>query len=142
MKIINKKAKFEYEIIDDFEAGISLTGAEVKAFKRGSVDMSKAYVKIMSGEAFLINANFESENVAEHSRTRKLLLHKKEIEKITSKSEALKLTIVPVWMYNKARLVKLKIALARHKKEFEKREKIKKRDLQREIERELRGKRD
>jgi SsrA-binding protein len=140
MKIINKKAKFNYRIFEEFEAGIALTGAEAKTAKLGRVDLTNSYVKIVNGEAFLINTNIISDNVKNPTRTRKLLLHKRELVSIATKAEAKNLTIVPIAMYNKARLVKVKFALAKSKREYEKREIIKKRQDEIEKARELRYK--
>lgn len=140
MRIFNRKARFNYQLFDRYETGISLTGGEVKAIKDGRADISQAYAKIIDNEAYLINANITVASAKEHkpSRTRKLLLHKKEIASIQAKLKAKKLTLVPVKMYTKRRLIKLELALAKPKRKFEKKEAIKKKDIEREIERELR----
>lgn len=140
MKILNKRAKFDFRLFERFEAGISLTGGEVKAVKNGSVDLSRSYAKIIGDEAYLINANIPVADVKDHNptRTKKLLLHKKEIFSIQSKLKAKKLTLVPTKMYTKGRILKVEIALAKTKRKFEKRQLIKKKDIEREIERELR----
>jgi len=137
MKKINRKSGFKYNLFEKYEAGISLTGAEVKAFRRGSVDLSQSFAKIIGGEAHLVNANFAIDKDA--TRTRKLLLHKKEILSINAKIKAKKLTLVPTKIYNKGRRIKVEVALAKSKKEFEKKDLIKRRDIDRDTERELRG---
>ncbi|MCH7730549.1 SsrA-binding protein SmpB [Patescibacteria group bacterium] len=141
MKIINKRAKFNYKLFDKYEAGISLLGAEVKVVRKGNVDLSRSFAKIIGGEAYLINANIPVAGKKDYdsARTRKLLLHKDEIVSIRTKIKAKKLTLVPTMLYTKGRLVKAEIALAKTKRKFEKKEAIKKKDVEREIERELRG---
>ena len=146
MKIFNKKAYFDYQILEKFEAGIHLTGPEVKSVKGGHMSLDGAFVRIVGSEAYLVNAqifpyiNARPENY-DPRRTRKLLLHKKEIIALKSKTEGSNLTLVPIECYNTTHgLVKLKIALAKGKKKFEKREAKKKKDLDRQTEEELRGK--
>lgn len=114
-----------------------LTGAEVKAVRAKKVNISQAHARIINGEMYLINANFNGENIENPTRTKKLLLHRKEIESLETKIKAKKLTLVPVSLYTTRRLVKVEIALAKAKRKHEKREKIKKKDIEREIEREL-----
>ena len=144
MKIVNKKAQFNYILSDRFEAGIVLAGAEVKAIKNGKLSLSNSYVKIINLEAYLINANISVEGKKDYNptRMRKLLMHKKEIVSIKTKTKAKKLTIVPTEVYTRGRLIKLELALARPKKKYEKKEILKKRDIKRVIERELRGNKD
>ncbi len=144
MKTINKKANFNYKLFERFEAGIALNGGEVKAIRKGSADLSQSYAKIINGEVYLINASIPVEGKKDYqpTRSRKLLLHKSEIDSIQSKIKAKKLTIVPVKLYTKGRLIKVQIALAKTKRRFEKRQSIKKKDVEREIERELRGDKD
>jgi len=142
MKIVNRKAKYNYKLLEKFEAGISLLGAEVKSIKKGQMDLSASYGKIIGDEAFLINANIPLENIDGYnpSRSRKLLLHKNEIISINAKIKAKKLTFVPTKVYTRGPLVKIELALAKSKKKFDKKELLKKKDLERELERELRGK--
>ena len=140
MKIFNKKAKFNYVLLDKYEAGVSLTGAEVKAFRNGSVDLNQSYGKTIDGEVYLINANFAID--ADQTRSRKLLLHKDEIVSINIKIKAKKLTLVPTKMYTKGRKIKVEVALAKSKKRFEKKEQLMRRDIERDAERELRGDKD
>src|SRR3989344_9478008 len=111
MKIINKKAFFDYEILERFEAGINLIGAEVKAIRLGHADLSGSFVKIIGSEAYLVNSKImpyeygRPENY-DPGRTRKLLLHKKEIVSLKSKMEGANLTLVPVSWYTSKRLIK------------------------------------
>jgi SsrA-binding protein len=139
MRIVNKKAKFNYKLFEKFEAGLVLTGAEVKAVKRGIVDISHSYAKIIGDEAYLVNTNIAVEG-KDATRTRKLLLHRRELMSIKSKIKAKKLTLVPTKLYTKGRLVKVEIALAKTKRKFEKKESIKKKDIERDIEAELKNK--
>ena len=142
MRIINKKAKFNYNLSERFEVGIVLTGAEVKALKTGRADLSNSYAKIVGGEAYLVNANIPAQGVQNYdaTRSRKLLLHKNELISLGTKMKQKQLTLVPIRVYTKGRLVKAEIALAKSKRKFEKKESIKKKDIEREIDRELRGK--
>lgn len=139
MNIINKKVKFNYELLERYEAGLSLAGSEAKALRERGADLTNSYVKIINGEAYLVNATISIEGKKDYdaSRSRKLLLHRNEIVSIQSKVKAKKLTIVPVKLYNRHRLVKIEIALAKPKREFEKRESIKRKDIEREIENEF-----
>lgn len=144
MRILNKRAKFNYRLFERFEAGIVLGGGEVKAIRRGNIDLSLSYAKVIDDEIFLINANIPVEGKKDYSptRTRKLLLHRKEAVSIKTKIKAKRLTLVPTKVYTKGRLVKVEISLAKAKRKFEKKEAIKKKDIEREIERELRGDKD
>lgn len=141
MKRINKKANFNYELFDKFEAGISLLGVEVKELRKGSIDLSRSYAKIIDGEVYLINANIPVSGKKDYkpTRSRKLLLNKNQIILIQSKIKAKKLTLVPTKVYTKGRLIKAEIALAKAKRKFEQKEAIKRKDIEREIERELKG---
>jgi len=140
MEILNKKVRFDYVITpDQFEAGIMLSGGEVKTIRSGQADLSQSYVRVIGGEIFLINANIQIPGAKKHkpTRTRKLLLHKKEIISIATKTRQKKLTLVLLRLYTKDRLIKAKLALAKPKRKFEKRESVKKKDIEREIQREL-----
>ncbi len=145
MKITNRRAFFDYNIIERFEAGIHLTGPEVKSVKSGHMSLEGSFVRIVGSEAYLVNAqifpytNARLDNY-DPRRTRKLLLHKKEIIALKTKIEQGNLTLIPIGCYNKRGLLKLEMALARGKKKFEKREAIKKKDIERSVEEELRGK--
>ncbi len=145
MKIVNKRALHDFNILETYEAGIKLIGAEVKSIKGGRMSLEGAFVKIVDSEIYLVNAQifpypFARPEGYEPRRTRKLLLHKKEIISIKIKLVSSRLTVIPLECYNAKGLVKLRIALAKGKREFEKREKIKRRDMDREVERELKGK--
>ncbi len=142
MRILNKKAGYNYEIREHFESGINLLGAEVKAVRLGNVDLSGSHVKIMGNEAQLVNAKiypyaYARPEAYQESRTRKLLLHKAEILSLKSKMDGQNLTIVPISLYTKGTLIKVELALAKGKKEYQKKESIKKRDIQRDLERDL-----
>lgn len=135
MKIINKRAKFDYKLFNKYEAGIELLGGEVKAVRRGSTDLSRSFAKVIDSEIYLINANIPVAGKKDYSptRVRKLLLHKGQIISIKTKIKVKKLTLVPTKMYTKGRLVKVEIAIARAKRKFEKKETIKRRDIEKEI---------
>jgi SsrA-binding protein len=143
VKVINRKARFNYQFLDKFEAGIVLTGAEVKSIKQGKIRLDESFIKIDSkGEVWLVNSHihpypFADNRNYEPTRSRKLLLHRKEILSLTKKMEGRNLTLVPTSCYTKKRRIKLEFALAKGKKKWEKKEKIKKRDLEREMKREL-----
>jgi SsrA-binding protein len=135
MIVENRKAKFDYEIIEDFESGIVLSGAEVKSVRDGGATMLGARVIFESDGAYVIGMNiprykFDSAEEYVPDKRRKLLLHKKEIIELQSKMRSAGLTVVPISMYNKGSLVKVKVALVRGKKKFEKREILKKRESQ------------
>lgn len=137
MKIANRRAFRDFKILEKFEAGINLVGPEVKSVKGGHADLTGSFVRIVGSEAYLVNAKIFPLPYArlegyDERRTRKLLLHKKEIISLKSKTEGSNLTIIPLSLYTKNRLVKVEIALARGKKKYEKREVIKRRDLERE----------
>lgn len=145
MKVVNPKAGYDYHLLEKIEAGIALTGPEVKSVKKGQISLKESFIKIRENEAWLINAHIAPYQNAEREgydprRTRKLLLHRRQLERLSQKIKEKGLTIVPVSCYNKGRRVKLEIALAKGKRAYEKREAIKRKDLEREVERELRGK--
>jgi SsrA-binding protein len=142
MKIFNKKARFEYELSGEgVEAGISLLGIEAKSVREGRADISQAAVRILGNEAFLINANIPANGITKYdsTRMRKLLLHRGEILSLTTKMKAKRLQIVPVRVYNKGRLIKIYLELGRGKRKFEKKEAIKRHDINRDIEKEFKG---
>lgn len=145
MKIFNKKATFEYEILERLEAGVNLTGAEVKSIKGGHAELTGAFVRIIGSEAYLVNAQVYPYTYArpegyDPKRTRKLLLHKAELIRLKSKLEGANLTLIPLSWYTKGPLVKLEVGLARGKKQYEKREVKRREDQRRELERDYRGK--
>jgi SsrA-binding protein len=143
--IQNKKAYFNYEITERFTAGVELFGFEVKNLRQKRGSLEGAYVTVRSGEAFLINADipaFQPKNAPEDfnsKRNRKLLLTKKEIKQLAEVESKKGLTIVAIAMYNNKHKLKLEIGIARGKKEFDKRESIKKRETDREIRRTLKN---
>jgi SsrA-binding protein len=143
-QIRNKKARFDFEILEQAEAGISLTGSEVKSLRAGKASLEEAYAVIREGEAFLRDCNispYPQAGYAQHkpTRERKLLLHKREIRKLFNKVTQKGLTLVPLKMYfNNRGLVKVLIGLARGKKLHDKRQDLKKRDDQRTMARALR----
>ena len=142
MRLINQRARFEYELTGEgIEAGISLKGAEAKSIRENRGDLSQSFVKILGNEAFLVNANIPAVGLAKYdpTRTRKLLLHHQEILSLSTKMKQKKLQIVPVRVYNKGRLIKLYMELGKPKRQFEKKEAIKRRDIDRDIEKEFRG---
>lgn len=137
--IHNKKAHFNYEILERFEAGLELMGQEVKSIRKAQGSLEGAYVIIRGGEAFIVNMNippFQVGNAQDYDplRHRKLLLTRDEIATLAGIGKGL--TIVPISVYNKGRKIKIEIASMRGKKQFDKRETIKKRDTQRQLRRE------
>ena len=148
MKIIaeNKKALFNYEVLEKFMAGIVLTGQEVKSIKLGRINLQGAFVTLRGGEIFLVGANvppYQPKNLREEynpGRARKLLLTRQEIKQIIGKAAQKGLTMVPLRVYNAAGKVKIEFAIVRGKKKVDKREKIRKRETDREIRRALKNK--
>jgi len=138
----NRKARFNYEILEKYETGIELLGAEVKSVRGGTMSLEGAFVIVRGGETFLINASippYQPKNAPKDYdplRNRKLLLTKKEIAELAGSEKNRSLTIVPISVYNKGRKIKVEIALVKGKKKFDKRETLKKRDTEREIRRE------
>jgi len=145
MKILalNKRARYDYEILETFEAGLALYGFEVKSVKNGHLSLQGAYVVIKGEEAYLLNATispYQSKNTPsdyEPTRSRKLLLHKKEIKYLIGKSQEKGLTLVPIQVYTKKDKIKLEFGVGRGKRKTDKRELIKKREARREIERKI-----
>lgn len=136
-EVKNKKAYFDYFIEEEIEAGIALHGTEIKSIRRGSVDLKDSFVTIKDKEAFLLNmyvAKYEEGNIFNHEerRTRKLLLHKKEIKNLKEAISIEVKTIVPLKLYIKNGLVKILIGVAKGKKLYDKRQTIKERDLKKE----------
>ena len=147
MKILaeNNKISFDYQILENFEAGIVLYGFEVKAIKTGHVSLKGSYVVIKNNEVYLLNAfvpPYQQANAPadyDPQRSRKLLLNKKEIRSLIGKSRVKGLTLVPVRLYTKKSKIKLEFGIAKGKRKIDKREIIKKRDVEREIGRKIRG---
>lgn len=133
----NRKAFHDYHILETYEAGVALLGTEVKAIREGRVNLRDSYASVLRGEAFLHNVNispYSHRGYADHEplRQRKLLLHKNEILKLTGKVAEKGMTLVPLRMYFKDGRVKVAIGVARGKKEYDKRETIKQREVDRE----------
>ena len=142
MKISNKRAFYDYQIGDKFEAGINLNGAEVKAIKMGHADLTGSFVRIMGSEAYLINAKIFPYEYArpegyDERRTRKLLLHKREIISLKGKTDGANATLVAISFYDKHGLIKLEVGIGKGKKQYDKKEAKKKYDFQRDIDQEL-----
>lgn len=141
----NKKARFDYEILDTFDAGIVLSGQEVKSIRDGHMSLKGSFVTFHGGEALLTNANISpykfSANLEAYDPTqsRKLLLKRREINYLRGKTEERGLTIVPLKVYSKNRLIKIEIAIARGKHLYNKKESIKERDIEREVKRTLKN---
>ncbi|GAX37439.1 SsrA-binding protein SmpB [Nodularia sp. NIES-3585] len=137
----NRQARYLYEILETFEAGVELVGTEVKSIRAGRVNLQDGYALIRNGEAWLINVHISPYNASsqyfnhEPRRTRKLLLHSKEIRKLIGKVEQEGLTLVPLKMYLKRGWVKVSIALGKGKKLHDKRESLKRRQDQRDMQR-------
>ena len=143
MSIVNKKAFSDFDIREKIEAGIALLGSEVKAVKEGHADLTGSFVRILDNQAFLINAKVFPYEYArlegyDSLRTRKLLLHKNQITALKSKMDGQNLNLVPIALYEKNNYIKLEIALGKSKKKYEKKEALKKKDLDREAQREIR----
>jgi SsrA-binding protein len=140
---INKRARFDYELLEHYEGGLALTGAEVKAIKKGSADMKGAFLSIENKELWIKNLYIGKYAPAgpqpdyKEKRNRKVLVHRKEINTLIGKKQAQGLTIVPIRVYTKGNLVKLEFATARGKRKYEKRDSIKKRDLDRQAREEM-----
>ena len=144
--IENKKARLEFFILESFEAGLKLTGSEVKMLRAKRGSLVGAHVRVLNSEAILLNAQimaypFARQEDYDPKQTRKLLLHKREILKIQQAQETKGLAIIPLAIILKHNFIKLQLAIARGKKQYERREELRRRDLQRESERELKGKR-
>ena len=139
----NKKAKFNYEILERIEAGIALFGSEVKSVREGRISLKESHAEIKGGEVFLLNCNISPYEAAsrfnhEPKRDRKLLLHRREIKRLTGKIQEKGLTLVPTKVYfNDKNKVKVEVALAKGKRTYQKREAIRERDRDREMRAEL-----
>jgi SsrA-binding protein len=141
----NKKAHFEYEILDTYEAGIQLKGTEVKTIRQGRASLNEGYVVEEGGELFVKNMNipqYDHGNINNHEpmRKRKILLHKKEITKIVKSVKEKGITVIPLKLYFKDSLIKIEIAMCKGKKLYDKRETIKDRENQRSLDREIKNK--
>jgi len=145
VRIKNRRARHEYHILEQHEAGLVLTGSEVKSLRQGKASIAEGFVRERDGELFLHNvhiAEYANAGYASHEprRTRKILLHKREINKLVGKLNESGLTLIPLVLYFRNGYAKVQIGLARGKKLYDKREAIKKREAERELKRQLRGK--
>ena len=143
--LTNRRARFDFEILDTFEAGIVLSGHEVKSIRSGRAKLEGSYVIIRGGEAYWVGASiapYQAANTPKNydpERARTLLLSRKEIDLLERKTEQERLTAVVLSLYSKGRKIKAQVALARGKKKADKRESIKARDVKRDIDRTLKG---
>ena len=138
MEILNKKARYDYFIEDEYEVGIVLKGTEIKSIRKGSANLKDSYAIIRNNEVFLLNmfiSLYSEGNRFNHdeTKTRKLLLHKKEIKKIKNKIEIEGYTLIPIKLYMKNNKAKILLGIGKGKKNYDKRETIKKRDQEREM---------
>ena len=138
----NRKAKFEYELFDSYEAGIELRGSEIKSIRAGQVSLAEAYVRTNGRQAWLVGAHiapYDQASAFNHDpeRERRLLLHKKEIKALFDSIRLKGMTIIPTQLYLKKGRAKVEIAVARGKRQYDKRQAIKKRDMDRDIDRAL-----
>lgn len=141
VNILNKRAKFDFEIIEKYDAGIVLTGTEIKSIRLGKASIAESFCEFSHGELFVINSNIEEYQYGTHynhraKSERKLLLNKRELRKLEKEVQNQGLTIIPLRLYtNEKGLAKLEIALCRGKKNYDKRETIKDRDSKRDLDR-------
>ena len=140
----NKKARHDYSIIDTMEAGMVLQGTEIKSIRNSRINLKDGFVRVRNGEAFLYNVHispYEQGNIFNHDplRTRKLLLHKKQLARLVSKKKNAGVTIVPLKVYIKNGYAKVLIGLAKGKKSYDKREDLKRKDVDRQIDRTLKN---
>ena len=144
MRIVNRKARFKYQILETVEAGIVLSGAEIKSIRAGRATLTDSFARIKDGEVFLENADIKpwmgSQKYSDSRRERKLLLHRKQILNWQGKIAGSNLTIVPLSLYIKNNLAKVQLGLAKSKSKFDKRAALKKKTILRDIEQEIRDK--
>ncbi|MGH7771488.1 MAG: SsrA-binding protein SmpB [Candidatus Binatia bacterium] len=141
---VNRRARHDYFIEETYEAGLVLRGSEVKSLRDGKANLKDSYARILKGEAFLLNAHISPYSAAnqfnhEPTRTRKLLLHKQEIRRLTGKVAERGLTLIPLRLYFKSGKAKVELGLARGKKLYDKRETLRRKVAQREMERSLKS---
>ena len=142
MEILNRKARHDYFIEEEYEAGLVLTGTEIKSIRNGKANLKDSYAIIKNGEAYILNmhiSKYDEGNIFNHeeTRTRKLLLNKKEIYKLRDAIERAGYTLVPLNVYFKGNYAKVLIGLARGNHNYDKRESLKEKDMKREIEKNL-----
>ncbi|MFO0636164.1 MAG: SsrA-binding protein SmpB [Nannocystaceae bacterium] len=143
---VNRRASFDYEILERYEAGLALVGSEVKSVRDGRISLAEAWVQIERDEAWLVGAHIAEYELAhrrnhEPMRRRKLLLHRREIDKLFESVQRAGLTLIPLRIYLKGRRIKLELGLCRGKQAHDKREKVREREHKREVERALRERR-
>lgn len=143
-EIVNKKAWYDYEVLEKMEAGLVLTGAEVKSIRGGRVQLKDSFARIAGDEAYVVNMNISYYQFArmeeyEAKRSRKLLLKKHEIKKLAGRLEQKGLSLVPLRLYERHNRFKLELGLVRGKKEYQKKEVKKRADIKREVEREVKA---
>ena len=142
MEILNRRAKHDYYIDEVLEAGIELTGTEIKSIRQGSANIKDSYAIIRNNEVILLNmfvAEYKQGNIFNHKETRdrRLLLHRKEINKLIKYKEKGNYTFIPLKLYFKKNLLKVELGVCRGKKEYQKKETIKERDIQRDIKKQI-----
>lgn len=142
MEIFNRRAKFDYFIEEEYEAGIVLTGTEIKSVRNGHCNIKDSYGILKNNEIYLLNmfiGQYKEGNIFNHdeTRNRKLLLHKKEIKKIKQAIEVQGLTLIPLKLYFKNNILKVLLGVCRGKKNYDKRESMKERDINREVQKNL-----
>ncbi len=142
--VVNRKARHDYEILETYETGIALVGTEVKALRVGKANLKDSYAALKNEEVWLYGvhiSHYSHGNIFNHSpeRDRKLLLHRREIRRLIGKTKETGLTLVPLRMYFKHGKAKVELGLARGKKQYDKREAIAKRDVERDVKREMRS---
>lgn len=139
MEVKNRKAYFNYEVLDTIEVGIALKGTEIKSIRNSHVSLDNSYAVIKNNEVYLLNTfikHYKEGNIFNHdeSRSRKLLLHKKEIKKLKDRIEKERMTLIPLKLYFVKNKVKILIGLCRGKKNYDKRESLKEKDMKRNLE--------
>ena len=144
MEINNRKANYDYEIVETLEAGIVLKGTEIKSIRDGKANLKDSYAIVKNNECFLLNmhiSHYKEGNIFNHdeTRTRKLLLHKKEILKLNNKITLDGFTLIPLKLYFKGNKAKILLGIAKGKKNYDKREAIKKRDIERDLRARMKG---
>jgi SsrA-binding protein len=144
MEINNRKANYDYEIVETIETGIVLKGTEIKSIRDGKANLKDSYAIVKNNECFLLNmhiSHYKEGNIFNHeeTRTRKLLLHKKEILKLNNKITLDGFTLIPLKLYFKGNKAKILLGIAKGKKNYDKREAIKKRDIERDLRARMKG---
>lgn len=142
--VFNKRAKFDYFLLDKYEAGIVLTGGEVKSIRDGRASLADSFVRIKDGQAYLVNAhinpyNFSDNRQYDPRRDRKLLLHRKEIEALEAKVSGKNTTIVAVVIYDTHNTIKVEIAIGKGKKQYDKRATLKERDMNKKLKQDIKS---